>query len=119
MIPQKNTFTDRLTAAADARKAMLAKFKPLPTRTAEAPIDRQAEREAELAAVRQARADARAAQTQALIDAENARRELAANQEQEALDAKRANTKARKAMTEAEAKAKRDAKYAARQARRR
>ena len=44
---KQTSFADRQTAAAEARKAMLAKFKPKPTVTApEGVVDRAAQREA-------------------------------------------------------------------------
>ncbi len=104
--PLKTGFADRLTAQAEARKAMLAKMKPKPTVVAEDFESREVVRERELAAVRQARAEAKEA---ARLEAEA--KELAA------LEAKRSDRKERKALTKAEQKAKRDAKYAARKAR--
>ena len=104
--PLKTGFADRLTAQAEARKAMLAKMKPKPTVIAPVFESREAIRERELEAVRQARADAK----------EAARLEALAREEA-ALEAKRGERKERKALTKAEQKAKRDAKYAARKAR--
>ena len=104
--PLKTGFAERLTAQQDAKKALLAKLKPKPTVIAETFESREAIRERELAAVRQARTDAKEA---ARLDAEV--RELAA------LEAKRGERKERKALTKSEQKAKRDAKYAARKAR--
>jgi hypothetical protein len=104
--PLKTGFAERLTAQQEAKKALLAKLKPKPMITAAVFESREEIRERELAAVRQARADAKEA---ARLDAEA--RELAA------LEAKRGERKERKALTKAEQKAKRDAKYAARKAR--
>ena len=77
-------FNDRLTAAAEAKKAMLAKFKPKPTVVDPDFEQRHADREAELEAVRAARAaerqakkDAVAATEQARLDAESKAREEA------------------------------------------
>lgn len=108
MNPLKQTgFADRLSAANEAKKAQLAKFKPKPAVQAESLVTRAEERAAELEAVRRARAEAK----------EAARQEALAR-EQAAADAVRKARKERKALSEAEAKAKRDARYAARKARR-
>jgi hypothetical protein len=104
--PLKTGFAERLTAQQDAKKALLAKLKPKPTVVAEVFESREDIRERELAAVRQARAEAKEA---ARLEAEA--RELAA------LEAKRGERKERKSLSKAEQKAKRDAKYAARKAR--
>ena len=103
--PLKTGFADRLSAQAEARKALVAKLKPKPTIQATDLESREVIRERELAAVRQARADAKEAARQAAAAAELA-----------ALEAKRGDRKERKALTKAEQKAKRDAKYAARKA---
>ncbi|HTI66721.1 MAG TPA: DUF6481 family protein [Caulobacteraceae bacterium] len=103
---KNTTFSDRITAANDAKKARLASFKPKPMVQAPTPLDREAERAAEREAVRQARAAAK----------EAARLEALARQEAE-LANKRSAIKERKALTAAEQKEKRDARYAARQAR--
>jgi hypothetical protein len=105
--PKKAGFSDRLTTAAEAKKALLAKFKPKPTIPDPDFKSREEIRAAELETVRQARAEAKAAARQAVLDAEQAE-----------LEAKRGERKERKALTKAEQKAKRDARYAARQARR-
>jgi len=104
--PLKTGFAERLTAQQEARKALVAKLKPKPMVVAPVFESREAIRERELAAVRQARAEAK----------EKARLEALAK-ELAALEAKRGERKERKALTKAEQKAKRDAKYAARKAR--
>jgi hypothetical protein len=103
--PLKTGFADRLSAAADAKKAVLAKLRPKPTVTAPVFESREEIRARELAAVRHARAEAREAAKLVALAAEEA-----------ALEAKRGDRKERKALTKAEQKAKRDAKYAARKA---
>jgi Family of unknown function (DUF6481) len=103
--PLKTGFADRLSAAAEAKKALLAKMRPKPTVTAPVFESREEIKARELAAVRQARAEAK---EEARLAAEAA--ELAT------LEAKRGDRKERKALTKAEQKAKRDAKYAARKA---
>ncbi|OGN49403.1 MAG: hypothetical protein A2352_05320 [Caulobacterales bacterium RIFOXYB1_FULL_67_16] len=114
----KTGFTDRLTAQQEAKKALLAKFKP----KAAAPdpeFDRLAEkRAAEKEALRQQHELAKAELRREKAEKEAARlaAELAAQEEIEA--EKRADRKARKQLTKEEQKAKRDARYAARKARR-
>jgi Family of unknown function (DUF6481) len=112
-------FTDRLTAQQEAKKALLAKFKPKPA-APDPEFDKlAAKREAEKEALRQqhelAKAEARrekAAKEAARLEAER--------QAQEAIDAeKRAARKERKQLTKEEQKAARDARYAARKARQR
>ena len=105
--PLKTGFAERLTAAQEAKKALVAKLKPKPMVTATAFESREEIRERELATVRAARAEAK----------EAARLEALAREEA-ALEAKRGERKERKALTKAEQKARRDAKYAARKARR-
>lgn len=112
-------FTDRLNAQQEAKKALLAKFKPKPA-APDPEFDKlAAKREAEKEALRQqhelAKAEARrekAAKEAARLEAER--------QAQEAIDAeKRAARKERKQLTKEEQKAARDARYAARKARQR
>lgn len=110
-------FQERLKTAADAKKALLAAFTPKPASAASALPSRAEARAADLLRVRQDRVLAKAAKRQAAADAVEAARlsdeaVAAAN-----LDAKRGERKERKALTKAEAKAKRDARYAARKAR--
>lgn len=115
---QKTGFAERLKTAAAARQALLAKFKPKPAVTDPLFDERDAIRKAELVQVREERAAAKAAVKQAQADAEAAVRAAASDLEAAELDAKRGERKERKALTKAEAKAKRDSRYAARQARR-
>jgi len=115
----KNTgFTDRLTAQQEAKKALLARFKP----KAAAPDPEfeklAAKRAAEKEALRQQHELAKAERRREKAEKEAAK--LAAEREaQEAIDAeKRAARKERKQLTKEEQKARRDARYAARKARR-
>ena len=110
-------FTDRLTTQQEAKKALLARFKP----KAAAPdpefeklaIKRAAEKEA----IRQQHELAKAEQRREKAEKEAARLEVQ-RQEEEALEAdRRGARKERKALTKAEQKAARDARYAARKAR--
>lgn len=113
----KTGFADRLQTAAVARQALLAQMRPKPTQIDPGHAERAAVRAAELETVRQARADAKTAKRQAAAEAqaEVARQRFEA--EEAALLAVRGARKERKALSAAEAKAKRDAKYAARKAR--
>jgi hypothetical protein len=117
----KTGFADRLKTAAAAKRALLDQLRPMP-----AQIDpdherraalRAAEREAALEAVRQQRAAAKAAKRQAAADAALEIELARAAAEEAELLAKRGQRKERKALSAAEAKAKRDAKYAARKMR--
>jgi hypothetical protein len=114
---QRTGFAERLKTAADAKKALLANFRPKPTVTDPQIAQRAAKRTAELERIRQERADAKAAKKQAAADAVEAARQAEEAIAAAALDAKRGERKERKALTKAEAKAKRDARYAARKAR--
>jgi hypothetical protein len=104
---KQSAFADRLQLQADAKKAMLAKFKPKPTVVADNFVDRETRKAEEREAIRVARAEAKQAAAQAKLEAEQA-----------TLDEKRRAIKERKALTAAEQKARRDARYAARKARR-
>ena len=112
----KTGFTDRLTAQQEAKKALLAKFKPKPA-APDPEFERLAEkRAAEKEALRQQHELAKAEQRREKAEKEAARlaAEMAA---QEAIEAeKRADRKARKQLTKEEQKARRDARYAARKA---
>jgi hypothetical protein len=114
---QRTGFSERLKTAADAKKAMLANFRPKPTVTGEGVPERATLRAAELDRVRRERADAKAAKKAAAEAAEEAAREAEAAIAAAALEAKRGERRERKALTAAEQKAKRDARYAARKAR--
>jgi hypothetical protein len=113
--------TDRLSAAADAKAALLARLKPRPTVTdplfEQRAALREAERKAELLGIRAARADEKEATRQAAADAVAADRASIAAAEDAALAEKRGLRKERKQLTKAEAQSKRDARYAARKAR--
>jgi hypothetical protein len=110
--------TDRLAAAADAKAALLAKLKPKPAVTDPLFEERAAMKAAELETVRAARADDKAAAKQAAADTHAAVQQAAADADDAALAEKRGQRKERKQLSKAEAKTKRDARYAARQARR-
>jgi hypothetical protein len=114
---QRTGFSERLKTAAEAKKALLANFRPKPTVTDPQIADRAAMRAAELERVRQDRIEAKAAKKQAAADAQASAQQAEEAIAAAALDAKRGERKERKALTKAEAKAKRDARYAARKAR--
>ena len=114
---ERTNYSERLKAAAEARKALLASFQPKPTVVATDLQDRSTRRSIELVQVREARAEAKQARREAAAAAEIAAREANEQVAAAALDAKRGERKERKALTKAEAKAKRDARYAARKAR--
>jgi len=108
---------DRLAAAAAAKAALLDKLRPRPHVSDPLHGERAGLRAAELKEVRKLRADDKAAAVQARADAQAATAEAAASAEADALAEKRGDRKARKQLSKAEAKAKRDARYAARKAR--
>lgn len=108
---------DRLANAAHAKRSLLDKLQPKPTRTDPLHTEREGMRKARLAEVRQQRAAAKAAKKQAAADAATEQQRVEEAADAAALALKRGARKERKALTAAEAKAKRDAKYAARKAR--
>lgn len=115
------SFSKRLATAAAAKKLLLDKLRPKATVTDPLFAERQAMKAAELNAVRAARLRARTDVKQAIADAHEAAAQAQAALDAEALASKRGERKERKerkALSAAEAKVKRDAKYAARQARR-
>ena len=107
-------FAERLESQAEARKALLEKFKPKPMVQAEV-FETTAQRKArELEEVRAKRAaDKEAARIRAVEAAEEAKLALLNNEEAQ-LELKRQERKDRKAAAKAEARAKREAKSAAR-----
>jgi len=111
-------FSTRLETAAAAKALLIAKLRPKAAVTDPLFTQREALRAVELNAVRAARLQARADAKQAIADAQEAAVQAQAALDAEALAAKRGARKERKVLSAAEAKAKRDAKYAARQARR-
>jgi hypothetical protein len=108
----RTNFDDRISAAAAAKQALLERYRARPAADDPAVIEQQAA----LKAIADAR-DVRAAERKAAKEAEAARvaAELAARRTQEQIAA--AEAKARQLALEAERKAARDARYAARKAR--
>jgi uncharacterized protein DUF6481 len=101
------SFSDRQAASAEAKKALVAKFKPKPTIVDAAFEERRAQRQAELEALRAQRAAERAAKRE-----DSARKEA----ERKALEAEIAE--AMELELRAKQKAARDARYLARKQRR-
>ncbi len=87
-------FNDRLTAAAEAKKARLAKFTPKPAAPDPEFENRHAEREAELAAIRAARAAERQAKKDAAAAAERQRLEAEAKAREDAEASRKAAARA-------------------------
>lgn len=104
---KNNSFTDRASASAEAKKALLAKLKVKPTITAPVGPTRAEVREAELAELRAKREIERAEKRRVSEEAEARQREI------DAFDAETAELDLR-----AKQKAARDARYAARKQRR-
>lgn len=111
---KNNSFQDRAAASAAAKQALLAKFKPKPAVTATEVVDRNVVREAELAAVRAARAEAKAAKEAAREAVEAERQQAVQKLADDSDAAKRAERKARKAAIKDAARAKREQNQAMR-----
>ena len=103
-------FSDRLAHQAEARKALLAKFKPKPTIQAEVLETREAKKAREIEEVRAKRAAEKEAARLAKEQAEHEARVAMENDEELMLQLKRDDRKARKASAKAEARAKREQK---------
>jgi hypothetical protein len=119
--PLRTGFAERQKAAAEAKKALLAKFKPKPTVQATDFISREERLAAEREATRKARevakeearkaAEAKAEAERIAAEKSAEERRLAlANDEQAQLALKRDERKARKAEAKAAARAKRESK---------
>jgi hypothetical protein len=112
-----SSHTDRQAAAAEAKTALLAKLKPKPTVIDPLFAEREAMKADELKAVRAAREVEKAEAKQASADKAAAAQAAIEADEEAALADKRGARKERKQLSKVEAKAKRDARYAARKAR--
>src|SRR5579872_3373244 len=110
-------FADRLKQSAAAKQALVQQLRPTPARIDPNHAQRAELRAAEIEAVRKKRADDRAAAREAAALRELELQHAQAALEEASLQEKRSQRKERKALCAAEAKAKRDAKYAARKAR--
>ena len=113
---KKTGFTDRLSAAADAQKAKLEKFRSRPAPDDPAVLERKAARQA-IVAAREVREAEREAARQKRLAEEEAARIAAEEAEKARLEAEYQERIAREAEMEAQKKAARDARYAARKAR--
>jgi hypothetical protein len=107
---KKTGFSDRLSQAAEAKKALLAKMQAKPAVQDPDFDKRHHERERELEAIRAARAAEKEAKRLAKIEAEQAVALTAAEAEQAELDAKRQERKDRKAAEKAAARERKEAK---------
>ncbi len=109
-----DTFADRQKAAAEAKQAMLARFKPKPMVQSDEPvIDREAEKRAKVEALKAKRAAEKEAKRIAREQAEAADRAAREAAEQAALEARRQAIKERKAAEKNAAQDRRAAKLAA------
>jgi hypothetical protein len=109
-----DTFADRQKAAAEAKKALLERFKPKPMIASSEPIvDRSAEKAAKIAALKAKREEEKAAKAAARAEAERLAAEALANDEAAQLEARRNAIKERKAAEKNAAQERRAAKLAA------
>ncbi|MDO9338249.1 MAG: DUF6481 family protein [Caulobacter sp.] len=110
--PLKTGFNDRIAAAAEAKKAMLARMKPKPTVTDPNFVDRATRKALEVEAIRAQRA----AEKEAAKAVAEARRlaeiEARAEAAETELEAKRRERKERKAAAKEEARLKKEMKRA-------
>ena len=88
------SFEDRLAAQAEAKKAMLEKFKPKPAVRETPYVDSQAQKQAELERVRAERQAAREAKKAAAAELERQREEAEAKAREAQATARAANQKA-------------------------
>jgi hypothetical protein len=112
--PKIGGFTERLSAQAEARKALLAKMKPKPTVRPEVFETSAQKKERELEEVRARRAAEKEDARKRAEEAETQRLLALENDEQHQLELKRQERKDRKSQAKAEARAKREAKSAQR-----
>ena len=109
-------FSDRLQTQADAKKALLARFKPKPAVT-DPNFERRDEiKAAQVEAARQAREAEKQQREQDKAARLEAQRLESLRRAEEDLEARRSERKQRKALTKAEQQAKRDLRKAARMA---
>lgn len=111
-------FAERLSDAAVAKQALIQKLRPRPTLIDPQHAERAALRAAAQTATREAHVAAKFEKKQAAEVVAAEAREAERLAEEAAIQLKRGERKERKALSAAEAKSKRDAKYAARKARR-
>lgn len=111
-------YAERLSDAAAAKQALVEKLRPRPTLVDPQHAERADLRAAARTAIRDGHLAAKIEKKQAAEALSAEAREAERAAEEAALQLKRGERKERKALSAAEAKAKRDAKYAARKARR-
>lgn len=116
--PKKSDLEERLSRQADAKKALLAKFKARPMVTDPEFVSRQERKARELEAVRVARLEAKEAARRAKIEEQERQREALLQDEEHQIALKREDRKARKAAAKADARAKRELQQQARAMRR-
>ena len=112
--PKIGGFTERLSAQAEARKALLAKMKPKPMVRPEVFETSAQKKERELEEVRARRATEKEDARKRAEEAEAQRLLALENDEQHQLELKRQERKDRKAQAKADARAKRESKAAQR-----
>jgi hypothetical protein len=112
---KKSDLDERLGRSQDAKKALLAKFKPRPHAPDPAFETRKSQRDTELEQVRQARLDAKEAQRLAKLAEEEAALQQEQLKEEDEVGQLRSERKARKAALKAEARAKRELQQELRQ----
>jgi len=113
----KTGFADRIAAQQDAKKALLAKLQTKPHVPDPEFVPREERKAAERETIRAARLLEREAAKAAAEAAEAERVRVSAEAEAEEEELRRSLRKERKALTKQEQKEKRDARYAARKAR--
>lgn len=110
--PLKTGFNDRIAAAAEAKKAMLARMKPKPTVTDPNFVDRATRKAQELEAIRAQRAAEKEAAKAAAEAKRLAEIEARAAVAETELEAKRRERKERKAAAKEEARLKKELRRA-------
>ena len=109
---KKVDFDERQKLAAEAKKALLEKFKPKPTVIAAEPVDRAARLAAEREVVRAARIEERAASITARAVAAEEARQADIRLQEDALSMKRAERKDRKQLMKMDSQQRRAARLA-------
>lgn len=110
--PLKTGFQDRISAAAEAKKAMLARMKPKPTVTDPNFVDRATRKALEVEAIRAQRAAEREAAKAEQEAKRLAEIEARAAEAETELEAKRRERKERKAAAKEEARLKKELRRA-------
>ncbi|MBW3559109.1 MAG: hypothetical protein KY446_10415 [Proteobacteria bacterium] len=111
--PLKTGFDERIKSQAEAKKALLAKFKPKPTVVVKTPEELRAEREAEKEAIRAKHAAEKLERARIAAAKAEAARQAELEAIRSAAEARKGAIKERKAMTKAEQKARKEARMAA------